>query len=233
MKLKNNSTKFKVAFDLFYTQMVWSLWYIPVVLVIYLVRNFIPNADIENFNLASAIFQPSKIYMLVIGIITSFAFLSHYVKNGITRKDYFIGSAIAAASVAISIIVLSIIPNEVFRLFGWSTSITDIGLNGTSIWVYPIALSLILVSYYVAGWIIAVSFYKFGGVGALFIPLAILIICLTDLLWGLPITGPAAFLNISLPETSPLLSMVSTFVLIGLGLWIIRMITKEITIDPE
>lgn len=233
MNSKNNSIKLKVAFDLFYTQIKWSLWYTPFVLIVYIVSKFIPNIEIDNLNVASAIFGSSQIYMLVIGIIISFAFLNHYVKNGITRKDYFVGSAIAALGVAVSITVIAIILNEVFRFFGWSTSAASMELNTSSIWLYPIILSLILVSYYVAGWIIAIGIQKFGVVGMFFIPIAILLIALTDSLSGLTTSGPISLLNISFPKVSALLSVPSIIILIGLGLLLIRVVTKDITIEAK
>src|SRR5690554_7504105 len=98
----SNSTKFNVAHDLFATQIKWSLWYIPAVIAIYFFTYYIVS-DPGDISLAWAILQTSKLCMLVFGLSIFLALLPQYVKYGITRKEYFVGSALAAVGVVIGI----------------------------------------------------------------------------------------------------------------------------------
>lgn len=230
MSLSKHSTKYKVAADLLYEQVKWTLWYIPIVIILYFVSRLIPQVEINNISFAAAMVDASKIYMLVIGIFTFMAFIAYYVRNGITRKDYFIGSALASIGVAIGILAFTFILNAIFRLFGWTAAVTDIGLNTTSAWLLFIYLVFIFVSSYVAGWIIGVGFVKFGGWGVLFIPAGILISSLTELVWGMSVIGPVTMLNISFPQLSPGLALAITVAMIVTGLILIRTLTKDIII---
>ncbi|QDI92283.1 hypothetical protein EPH95_14710 [Salicibibacter halophilus] len=232
----------KVATDLFITQMKWTLWYIPILLVVYLLLYlFTPEMQAENWNLMSVIYQPTKIYMLVIGLLTIMAFLTYYVKNGITRKDYFVGSSIAATGVAFSIMIISAILAGILALIGSFTTF-DPGtsqmdfLNTTSVWLMPVLVySLIILCYYIAGWMVISGYYRFGGWGLLgFIGIGVLYISAVDLLWENDWTLPLMrFSNIPMPVLSLSVSLVCTLLLIAVGLWVVRLTTKRMPVKPE
>ncbi|KHF41695.1 hypothetical protein [Halalkalibacter okhensis] len=237
-----NALTSKVAFDLFAIQMKWSLWYIPIVFVIYLiVEHFVTEVEEMGLSFMSFFFEPTKIYMLVIGIISCLAFLTYFVKNGVTRKDYFIGSSIASAGVAFSLMLISVIVTGILLLLGTFTTYSPLTnqvafLDTNSFWVIPlISFSLIVLCYYIGGWIIAVGFYRFGGWGGLgFILIAILFLSLTDLLWEGELTHPLAnYLNLTIPALSIFSSIIGTLLLIGVGLFLIRKVTKRIAIKLE
>ncbi|MTI96729.1 MAG: hypothetical protein FH749_14855 [Firmicutes bacterium] len=235
-----DSVKAKVAIDMFTIQMGWSLWFIPIVLVVnILVNQFVPEVQERGLSFIAFIFQPAKIYMLVIGIISGFAFLSHFIKNGIIRKDYFSGSAIAAAGVALGIIVISAVITVVMMLFDWFAASPPSNIDfleaTSSAWLVPIlALSLITFSYYIAGWIIAVGFQRFGGWGIGFVGIAIVQTILTDILWeGHPTHPLTGFIRITLPDLSIPTALAGTTLIIGLGLWLLRATTRRMPITPE
>lgn len=242
MSQQNSSTKFKLGFDLFYIQMQWSLWYIPIVLISYfLVLRFAPNIEERNLNLIYYIFQPSKIYMGVIAIISCFAFMGYSVKNGITRRDYFWGSALASVGVAFSIMILSAILAGILEVLGlvqtYSSIIDSIViLDTTTLWIVSIlSLGLILLSYYIAGWIVAVGFYRFGGIiGIGFVVVALLFVSITELIWEGEVTHPlGALFEISLPGLSVSVSILVSLTLIAIGLYLIRYLTKRVAVKIE
>ncbi|OIJ11462.1 hypothetical protein BKP37_15590 [Anaerobacillus alkalilacustris] len=239
MKQNVSSTRSKISIDLFSIQMKWSSWFIAIVFAIYLiVHGFVEKLD-ENF--ISFIFRSSKIYMLIIGIVSCFAFLTYFVKNGITRKDYYTGSVIAATLVGFSIMLIATIITSVLTLIETYTTISFGSayihfVEQNSSWLLSfVTFSLIIISYYVAGWIIALGFYRFGGWGGFgSILIAILYMSLTDLLWEGDLSHPlAALLKISKPTMSLPSSILGTLLLLGLGLFIIRKITKRIPIKLE
>ncbi|MDV2686442.1 hypothetical protein RYX56_18905 [Alkalihalophilus lindianensis] len=240
--MRANDNPSKLSLDLFYIQMKWSLWYIPITFIIYLIIvQFVPEVEEMGLSFISFFYEPSKIYMLVIGIISCFAFLGYFVRNGLTRKDYFIGSAIAATGVAFSLMMISAILTGILLWIGTFTAYSPLNghvafLDTNSFWIAPVvSLSLIILCYYIGGWIIAVGFYRFGGWGGFgFILIAIFYMSIADLLWTGEITHPLAnYLNMSMPNMSLGASIFGTLILIGIGLLLIRKVTKRVTIKLE
>ncbi|WP_179295453.1 hypothetical protein [Bacillus sp. FJAT-45350] len=227
---------------MFVTQMKWAIWFVGIVFVVYLVvPNFVTDVDSLHLPFLAFIFQPTKIFMLVIGILSCFAFLSYFVGNGITRKDYFIGSAVAAVAVAIGIMALASALQGVLHLVGKFTEYmpnTGYGdvLSVESAWLVPfVVYSLSVVAYYVAGWLISIGFYRYGWFGgAITIFSAIIYVGMTDMSWGGERTFQLfGFIRFSLPELSLPFAMISTVVLLVIGLWVLRGLTKRVPIKIE
>lgn len=100
----------KVAKDMFLVQMGWTLGFLGVLLfgqVLKRILPFLQNSQHNHFFLSS--FVASNVYMLIIGIIAGATFLSFYVQNGVSRKDFFKGAAIAGVGLSICIPVISAI----------------------------------------------------------------------------------------------------------------------------
>ncbi|MFA9557684.1 hypothetical protein ACERII_10300 [Evansella sp. AB-rgal1] len=238
--LKDASTAVKVSSDLFFTQMKWAIWFVGIVFVVSLV---IPRfvTDVDHIHFLAFIFQPTKIFMLVIGILSCFAFLGYYVGNGITRKDYFIGTVVGAGGVVIGIMAIASVLQGVLLLVGMvttyvpNTSHGDV-LGTESVWLVPfVGYSLSGLAYFVAGWLISIGFYRYGGIGgAISIISAIIYVGLTDMGWergsSLQFFG---FIQIPLPDLSLPFAMVTTVVLLVVGLWVIRRLTKRVPIKIE
>lgn len=89
----------KIGFDLLSLQFIWSLWALGIFILINIVQKIFWSS-LDSFYNTSYI--ASNIYMLVIGII-AISFLTYYVEQGITRKNYFYGNVIA--SIGLSIII--------------------------------------------------------------------------------------------------------------------------------
>ncbi|QGH32880.1 hypothetical protein GI584_01900 [Gracilibacillus salitolerans] len=234
-----NNTMFKVTKDLFLIQMKWTFWYMLVVLVLFLI---IPLFSVKmELNFLSTMYTSTKIYMLVIGIISSLAFFAHYVQNGITRKDYFSGSAIAAEGLAFSIMFIASIINGILYIIeplkGYLPDNANIGfLDMTSTWMIPmLVFSLIIFGFYLAGWLIIAGYQRYGGWGCVaFILIALLSVSFIDLLWEGDITYPLInLLTIPSPNLSIVVSLICTIILVATGLLLIRSLTKRVTIQPK
>jgi len=107
----------KVAIDLYIVQMVWTGFFLGITIALHIFQ-LIGSAmwgDGTNDSFYNSSFISSNIFMLVIGMI-AISFLSHYVENGVTRRDYFKGTLLASVGVSITIPVLSMILSFVERL---------------------------------------------------------------------------------------------------------------------
>ncbi|OIJ18779.1 hypothetical protein BKP45_15525 [Anaerobacillus alkalidiazotrophicus] len=239
---KKGSTATKVSSDLFFTQMKWAIWFVGIVFVVYLVvPRFVTDVASLHLHFLAFIFQPTKIFMLVIGILSCFAFLGYFVGNGITRKDYFIGSAVAAIGVALCIMALASALQGVLHFVGIFTAyVPNTGhgdiLGVESAWLVPfVVYSLSVVAYYVAGWLISIGFYRYGGFGgAITIISAIIYVGMTDMSWeGERSFHLFGFIRFSSPELPLPLALVTTVVLLVIGLWVLRRLTKRVPIKID
>ena len=111
----------KIAVDVFWIQLFWALGYLGVVFVIHIIKtvtSIINNDKVSHY--FANVHVTSNIFMLVIGIISTYGFLQYYVENGVTRKDYFKGAALASIglSVAISVVtsLVSLLEISIFKM---------------------------------------------------------------------------------------------------------------------
>lgn len=101
MKAGNKAAK--VAADTSLLQIGWSIWGLSISLVIYVILRLFADKFDEAQNFFMFTYHAAKIFMLVMGIVSTSSFLSFYVRQGVTRKHFFIGSAIASAAVSLFI----------------------------------------------------------------------------------------------------------------------------------
>ena len=224
-KVNTKSIGRKVGLDLFIEQMGWTGWFIGITFIIHLIKVVFATYQGDEVNvyyLSGHI--SSGIYMLVIGIIVGHAFLSFYVENGVTRKDFFIGGLLAATglSIAIPTIVLLITSIEIFvvKLLNLSiifetsfkAAIEDDGkvgignvvshiINGPGIdldsnwFLSTFVFMLNLIFYYLLGWMVASSFQRYGFmVGLGTIVLSYTMILIRGWLWGDEVRGYIAYI---------------------------------------
>ncbi|WP_010651932.1 hypothetical protein [Oceanobacillus massiliensis] len=253
----------KVAIDMFLAQLKWSLWFISFLLLAHIVMLAIPaiaRESIDSFLFFSH--GSSKIYMLVIGIISAYGFLSFYVSQGITRRDYFYGSALAACGISLAIAIIAALFTGMEHLITEMTNLSltiDHSMTGngsgsssntvsnfspkeildTSIlahsgnWLVSILMyALSILTMYTIGWLIGAGYYRFGWIAGFgFIAMAIVLIVIGDLIWGIALEEPLSnwlpFSSIDLPLYG---SFLGAIVLIGIILALIRIITKRVAI---
>ena len=107
----------KVASDLFFVQGRWTKWFLVIITLVYIkqaVFALLNNNPEEDFYAFS--FVSSNIYMFVIGIIAACVMLSYYVRNGVTRRDYFKGALLAVIGLSLAIIAYSLVITGLERL---------------------------------------------------------------------------------------------------------------------
>ncbi|GAA4075534.1 hypothetical protein [Amphibacillus indicireducens] len=238
MKLKKDSNIVKLALDFYSMQMKWTFWYLIVVFALSIIASFFLS-DITEWErgIVESIYSASKIYLAIVALFTCFAMLGFSVKNGITRKDYFHGTAIAAIGLSFSIIIIGSILSFIFSLFDFDALSSGVSfLDTRSTWIVPIgSLSLILLSYYIAGWIIASGYYRFGGLKTIsFVMIGISFVSIIGLLWEHGIEYYIESTLLFSTDNIPIIYKFGvTLALIGLALWLVRLITKRIPIKIE
>lgn len=256
----------KVAIDLYYIQFIWALGFLGILLLIQIVKpllSMVPllkmNDKINIGNYFDTVFVSSNIFMLVIGIIAILGFLPYYVSNGVTRKDYFKGAAIAAVGLSISIPIVASVIYALQKFIMKMTNLsivqestlanqivdTDDGFVGEFIqsiimtpfvelesnWLLAIIVfALNIFTYYLVGWLIGSGFYRFGVlIGLLCIALAFIIIYTQDLLLSIALDLPVSGMFTSL-DFSLYPAIAGTLVIAGITLSIIRQLTKRVAI---
>lgn len=247
----------KTGIDLLVTQFFWTLWALGIFILIDIVKMiFQSNVDI----LYNTGYIASNIYMLVIGII-AISFLTYYVENGITRKNYFYGNVIASIglSIVIPIILYGLSIIEKFVLSRFTSIIINenvledvvVEVDGNIVgeivqsmilspFISPdsnLLLSLALFSlnifvFYMVGWLIGVAFQRIGVIGGiLFISIGIAIIAVKDSMIRLTMDIPL-FESFSALEIVPNgLSLPIVFIVILVTFFLIRLLTKRAPIQ--
>lgn len=260
IKLKKTSIFSKVATDLFWVQLFWAFGFLGIMLAIHVVKVALAinnDTDIEVYFVST--FVASNIFMLVIGIISSYGFLPHYVSNGVTRKDYFKGAVIASVGLSIALPVISSIVSviELFILkmfnmstifsttFGERVNMEDDGIiaeiiqsiiiapyvDPQSNWLLAIfVVTLNLLTFYLLGWLIGSAFYRFGViVGIVVIAISIVLVLLENAILSIGL-GLTVPDRFSSYDFSLPISLLGVVVILIIVLWLIRKFTKRVAI---
>ncbi len=245
--MKTKPIYLKIASDVFWFQLKWTIPFFSIILLVHLIQNapvFTKGQPLQDFLLTSYI--SSNIYMFIIGIISAAVFLPFYVKNGLTRKDYFKSAILGSSGLAVALVLASAmiagIEHLVIQMIDFPYGIESINVlqdakdtdnNVIAIivtgmlfspiidpghgWVLTLFLfSVNLFTYFVMGWMIGAAFYRMKLIGFAVLALFIFLLRIRDIIWesGLPLYA----------------SMAGLFVLIGIMLWIIKLLSRRVTI---
>lgn len=232
--MKSFNTPNKVGMDMTRLFMIWSVWFLAIVFIVYLVLKTIgTNMNLNPQSFLSFAYGPSKTYMLIIGIISIYGFLTFYVKQGVTRKMYFIGAAISSVIISIILMIVAGIITIIEQMFDHSIDFTSF-LGSDASWLLTvIVFSLNILVYYAVGWMIGAGFYRFGVLGGiLYIVLGVLLVSISDILWEFELKNPLTFLIglVDMWEIPLYVSFIGTFFLIIIALSIVRTTTKRVRI---
>jgi hypothetical protein len=211
----------KVAKDMYLEQMKWTVWYLGFAVFAQIAHLFLVYYSIDDDTavkgLLMFLFQSAKGYMIVIAIISVNGFLSYYVGQGVTRKDFWAGSVLAAlgltATITFSAVILTYLEYGILEIFQLSHLLSDEFLNGNG-WLV-IQYLFYIFFYYLAGCLIGVGFYRFhwiAGIGFV----ALFLLSVSALEWS----GKYSFG----------LSVLSSAVAIVLFLTLLRQLTKNIAV---
>lgn len=259
MKMKQSRIFPKIANDMFFVQLLWAFKFLGVALAIHIfkiIQGFIQGYEVDSYY--NVVFVFSNIFILVVGILSGH-FLPKFVENGVTRKDYFKGTLLSSiglsAAIPIILICISQLEQLVIKNMG-KISFKELDINSIlleigdirtdivhSIFFSPFVdpksnlvlaiavFTLNLFMYYLVGWLISASFYRFAnGIGIGFIVIAFIILTLEDVLLRISLDLPVSS-RFEILDSLPLGMIVfCLFVLIFISIWIIRLLTKRVSI---
>lgn len=248
----------KVALDMFIIQGTWAFGFMTILFFIQcgkIVLSLFNDKSVNTY--FDSLFFTSNIFMLVVGIISAVGVLSHYVGNGVTRKDFFKGTMIGTIGLSfvmpiVGTIVSSLL-NFIVKLINMQVEIkpydglinepdgnivSDIILSviftpyedPMGNWLLAIfILAINMFTYYVAGWLIGAAFGRFGIFGILSIIFAFILIFIEDILIskGLGLPVSGFFQSTEVPLY---LSIILTFALLFIYCWMVRLLTKRIIV---
>lgn len=237
---KTSSTVTRVSMDMFLRQGSWALGFLFVVLLLYVGVGIGTSIGVnvrdgfaeENF--FSIANRSTKGFMLVIGIISAYGFLSYYVRHGVTRRDFFNGAAVAAFYLSLAFpIVVGLIQWVVSMLPSQDVSSSSLLQHFNNNWFLALAsYGIQIFIYYLMGWMIGSGFYRFDWIRGLgFIAAAIVLISLMDALWQFELASlweqwlPVADFSVTLP-----VSLAGSMVVMLIGLILIQLITRRVSI---
>lgn len=247
----------KVALGMFSVQMSWTAGFLGVLFIVNLVK--IIYAGVQGNEVAgffNQIFVASNIYMLIIGII-AINFLPFFVGNGVTRKDYFAGGLLAAIALSIVIPIVAVVVSIVERLILSRfpieykvQTINEVTMDGnligdivksiiiapyvdieSNLFLAACVLSLNMFAYYVLGWLISVSFYKYDFiVGIVMIALAVFFKMMYDTCFRMVLGLQPTELLINIGTLPASVAFVGILLIIIITIMMIRMMTKKVAI---
>ncbi|OEF97075.1 hypothetical protein [Desulfuribacillus alkaliarsenatis] len=228
----------KVTVDLYLVQMKWVAWYLPIVYVIYFAVVWFLGLEMRSMSLLTFTFQTATMFMLICGILSSLAFLPMYVKHGVTRKSYFQGAILSSIGLAISIIGITAVVTWVISLFEIAifaeVELSSLGVNS---WLLTtLSYIIVVMIYFLVGWLVGLGFYRYGGAGGFAsILIAIVIVSLSDLLWafGTPKPIMVGFLNLNIATPNLAVAFVGSIVLAAISMMLVHKLVKDTPIKIE
>jgi hypothetical protein len=184
----------KIFSDIYTLFMVWALRGLGALAVLFTL-SLLVFASLRSLEMSilAMITGIGNSYMLVVGIITGIYMIHYYIRQGVTRRSFFLGALLAGAAASGSVQVIGALLNlisygvESFLPFSAGRHLTSypMGRGG-----YPEVMSistLISAIHFFMGWIIGFSFYRYkASGGAACILLGILILGGVSLVWNQP-----------------------------------------------
>lgn len=227
-----NENAKKITVDLYFAQMKWVVWYLPIVYVFYFVLVwFLNEPEIRAMSLITFTFQTATIFMLVCGILSSLAFLPMYIKHGVSRKSYFQGAFLSSIVLGVTIIGISGILTWLLSLFNINVFsevvLSSLGVNN---WIWTIiSYTIVVILYFLAGWLVGLGFLRYGAFGGFVtIVVALLIIVVNDLLWAFSTPKPLMGLfSLDIPVPHVAIAILGSVLLASVLTIFIHKIVKE------
>ena len=138
---------------------VWSLWYIGVLLIVYIISNIFSSDGIASFFGFGMI--ANRTYLFVLAIISMLMFLEWAVNMGVSRKTFFKSMMITGlvTAVFITAVVALVSFGLSFTPFDGDYFITE-DMRYLSNFEYVIFHFLSGILFWTAGLLIAASFYR-------------------------------------------------------------------------
>lgn len=228
----------RVAAAVFSDMFKWSLWFFSILFAIHLVRVFWLNSDTDQIEGFFVFSQYSvNIFMLVVGIMTAYAFMGRHIQQGLSRRDSYAGTAIAAVGLSLFVTIVPLVINGIQHFLAETVALpvtldTASAFEATGGWfAAAIALFLNVLTFYLAGWLISIGYYRFGWIAGFgFIALSFVVFGLNDYLWKPTTADAMAWLPYDPLDADFWLTALGSSVLVLVLFLAMRLMTKRVTI---
>ncbi|WP_028593435.1 hypothetical protein [Paenibacillus assamensis] len=236
---KNKSTV--VGLSMFHTIGTWMVWYIGILVVLHIgsiVVTYYTGDDVKlshaaliqgeaGWSILNSALTSSKVFFLICGLLSMGGFIKYFVSNGVTRRDYYKGTAQSILYLSLSFTA------AVAILYGLEFLIMNmIGLerNIHVPIVFYLKMLFDVILFYVVGWFIAAGFYRMNvWLGMAFIAIAVWIAFIQSGIWGESVPIPLYKLMNIYEVSTWLAVLISVVLIVGVSM-AIRLLTKEVRI---
>lgn len=163
----------------------WSLWYIPIFALVYIIVNiFLREPEINEMSFFSMALSANRIYMLVLGVLAAFIFLEWSVNHGLTRRIFFHAMTFAGVIVTAFITVVTAAISFILGLMPWFGTGIPQASGGMETLIHVGGFLLLTLLYFFSGFLISVAFYHGFKPGMVMVLLSVIIITATDMIWS-------------------------------------------------
>lgn len=172
MRSINYKHSLKILKDLYVQYMIWMFWALAVLLTGVLIS--LPFSEFfrtMQHSALAAITRPAEVFLFIVGIITGVYIIQYYIRQGVTRRSFFVGTVAAALATAVSIQLIGVglhitaLLLEAITPFQAGRALT--GYLG-QVHSFPVTIgisTLILSLQFLLGWAIGFAFYRFRTIG--------------------------------------------------------------------
>lgn len=158
----------KIIRDLTLWQVIWAAFYFAAIIVFFFITRFFSNNESDltrpflDFTL-----QSNSGFMLILGLISVPGFLAFMVKQGVTRRAYFIGTAVSSLIITVTLIAMGTIIQYIVQSLMTGTDWQPVfSYESSMLKALPVIL-IQLYLFYLLGWMIGATFYRFGVLGGM------------------------------------------------------------------
>ncbi|WP_271397355.1 hypothetical protein [Salinicoccus roseus] len=213
----------------------WTMWYLPIMAVIYiLVSLFVNEAEVNEMSLYAMASSANRIFMLVAGILAVFMFLELAISLGLTRKTFLNAMILTGGVVTIGLAVVTWILSLILGMMPWFGD----GIVAADTAAGPLAhiISHLMTTYvfFLAGFIISIGFYRgfLGGMIAIVLSLGITIAI--DAMWTFQTAGTV--FNMEMGEygsSNLLLTIIFSILLILFTIAVLQSLIRSVPVKVK
>ncbi len=239
MKSLNAAHTRMVLVDTYKLLMDWVFKALAIFLAIYVVTFiilvYIAKTEDFTFNAYRSITSSAQAFMIIVGFIIGYYAIKFFLRQGFTRVNYFAGTAGASALIAITIQLIALALALLFSVLEGFLPLTASGqlpeyLGEVRGYTATMTISsAILFIYFLQGWAIGFSFYRYNGIGGFIaIASAILVLGLISVLWGQSSSVNILGFTISAPGNASLpMAMLLTMGILALLLAVLFLVIRR------
>ncbi|QQK76956.1 hypothetical protein HUG15_16170 [Salicibibacter cibarius] len=216
------------------TFLQWTMWVVGIFLLIYIAIQIVSIifGGMMETTILDAAMQPARVFLFVTGLLSMGGFLSEFVSNGVTRRDYYLGTTYSLFFLGFVMTLLAGVlyglERLLFSLTGWNQWLSGAAVGDEAVLLTLVMVFFQFVLWYLLGWFISAGFYHHWLLGLGFIAASIIVITINDYVWG-EAAGTLTFFHWLLPveQFSVGTAVITSVILIILLVTLMRKLTKN------